>query len=187
MTAVHDVEFMEYCLLKTLEEFIRSNEPLISKFDRNGKPFYQLKIHKQKYGTIWEDIKIEKEKLAQIEIVRRTEQPYCYNRDSDNILTIWLVICSKSQEIYLATTSYKKLSDHDFQTIKGLLGIYRNFYEVLSILLLDRHIGVIKAVVNTVAMQLQERHHFWLRYLKKKKLPLLLIRTGHAQSQTTCR
>lgn len=142
MTAIHDLELMEYSLLKTLEEFIRSDEMLILKFDRNGNPFYQLKLHKKKYEIIWEDIKIEKEIRAAIDIVRKTEQPYSHKFESGRVLTIWLIINSKSQEVYLATTNSQKLNDLDTHMIKGLLGIYCNFYEVLSESQLDQLTGL---------------------------------------------
>ncbi|MCP3930486.1 MAG: GGDEF domain-containing protein [Bacteroidetes bacterium] len=142
MTAVHDLELMEFSLLKTLEEFIQSDELLMLKFDRNGIPFYQLKVYKQKYEIIWEDIKIEKEILAGIDIVKKTEQSFFQEPESGRVLTIWLVIRSKSQKVYLATTTSKKLNDLDSHMIKGLLGIYRNFYEVLSESQLDKLTGL---------------------------------------------
>jgi len=142
MTAVHDLDLMEYSLLKTLEEFVKFHEMIMLKFDRNNIPFYQLRVHRQKYEIIWEDIKVENDVLAGIDVVKRTEQPFFLKYESGHVLTIWLIIRSKSQEVYLATTTSGKLNDIDSHIIKGLLGIYRNFHEVLSDSQLDQLTGL---------------------------------------------
>ena len=160
MTAIHDLELIEYSLLKTLEEFIRFDEMLLLKFDQNGSPFYQSKLLKNKYEIIWEDIIIEEEILAGIDIVKRTNQPFFQIRESRTVLNIWQILSSKSQEIYLATTTRKKLNDLDSHMIKGLLGIYRNFYEVLSESQLDQLTGLCNRktfdeVINKIYFQKQ--------------------------------
>lgn len=132
MTAIHDLELMEFSLIKTLEEFIRAQEILILKYDRNGLPCYQLNLRKEKYEIIWENIITPEEILAGIEIVRKTEQPFVRRHDPAILLTIWHILKSKSQEVFLVTKTINKLSDLDMHMINGLLGIYRNFHAVIS-------------------------------------------------------
>ena len=131
MTAIHDLELMEFSLIKTLEEFIRAQEILILKFDRNGLPCYQLNLKKEKYEITWENIIIPEEILFGIEIVRKTEQPFIRMLDHGNILTIWHILQSKSQEAFLVTTTGLKLNEFDMHMVKGLLGVYRNFHLVI--------------------------------------------------------
>lgn len=142
MTAIHDLELMEYSLLKTLEEFIRPQELLILKFDRNGVPNYQLTLKKEKYEIIWEDIVIADEIQSCIEIVSRTKQPFSRKLDESNLLTVWHIIQPKSQEVFLVTTTKDRLNTLDSHMINGLLGIYRNFYAVLSDSQLDMLTGL---------------------------------------------
>jgi two-component system, cell cycle response regulator len=132
MTAIQDLELMEFSLLKTLEEFIRAHELFVLKIDRNGLPCYQLNLKQEKYEIIWENIQIPEEIRAGIEIVRSAEKPFVQEIDSTKYLTIWQILQSKSQEVFLATLTKKKLNELDTHMINGLLGIYRNFYEVLS-------------------------------------------------------
>ncbi|OEU74990.1 MAG: hypothetical protein BA874_00905 [Desulfuromonadales bacterium C00003068] len=142
MTAIHDLELMEYSLLKTLEEFIRPQELLILKFDRNGVANYQLTLKKDKYEIIWEEIVISDEIQAGIEIVSRTKQPFSRKLDSDTLLTVWHILQPKSQEVFLVTTTKDRLNTLDTHMINGLLGIYRNFYAVLSDSQLDMLTGL---------------------------------------------
>ena len=97
MTAIHDVELMEFSLLKTMEEFIRPQELLILKLDRNGQPCYQLSLRQDKYEIALDGISIPEEILMAIEIVRRTKQPFNRQVDSTRILTIWHILQAKSQ------------------------------------------------------------------------------------------
>jgi diguanylate cyclase (GGDEF)-like protein len=132
MTAIHDLELMEYSLLKTLEEFIRAEVLLILKIDRNGVPCYQLTLRKEKYEIIWEDIVIPDIIHTGIEIVRRTAKPLSRMAESGDFITIWHILQSKSHEVFLVTTTAVALNTLDRHMINGLLGIYRNFYAVLS-------------------------------------------------------
>ena len=132
MTAIHDVELMEFSLLKTLEEFLRPQELLILKLDRNGRPCYQLRLRQEKYEIILDSISLSDEILAAIEIVRSTKQPFNRQLDSTRLLTVWHVLQSKSHEIFLVTITGIQVSKQDAYMINGLLGVYRNFFAVLS-------------------------------------------------------
>jgi len=142
MTAINDLELMEYSLLKTLEEFIKPQELLILKFDRNGIANYQLTLQKDKYEIIWEDIILSDEIQAGIEIVSRTKQPFSRQLDSGKLLTVWHVLQPKAQEVFLVTTTNDRLNSLDTHMVNGLLGIYRNFYAVLSDSQLDMLTGL---------------------------------------------
>ena len=132
MTAIHDLELMESSLLKTLEEFVRAQEMLILKFDRNGLPCCQLSLKEDEFKIIWEDILIPEEILAGIEIVKKTEQPFTRKLDSAELVTIWHILQSESQQVFLVATTSNKLNELDSHMINGLLRVYSNFHEVLS-------------------------------------------------------
>lgn len=142
MTSIHDLELMEYSLLKTLQEFIKPQELLILKFDRNGIPNYQLTLKKEKYEIIWDDIILSDEIQAGVEIVSRTKQPFSRKINETNLLTVWHILQPKSQEVFLVTTTKDRLNTLDTHMINGLLGIYRNFYAVLSDSQLDMLTGL---------------------------------------------
>jgi len=105
---------------------------LILKLDRNGRPCYQLHLRQEKYEIILDGISISDEILAAIEIVRSTKQPFNRQLDSTRLLTVWHVLQSKSHEIFLVTITGIQVSKQDAYMINGLLGVYRNFFAVLS-------------------------------------------------------
>jgi diguanylate cyclase (GGDEF)-like protein len=132
MTAIHDVELMEFSLLKTLEEFLRPQELLILKLDQNGRPSYQLRLRQEKYEILLDCISISEEIMATIEIVRSTKQSFNRMLCSNLMITVWHVLQEKYHEIFLITITNNHISKQDSYMIKGLLGIYRNFFAVLS-------------------------------------------------------
>ena len=115
-----------------MEEFIRPQELLILKLDRNGQPCYQLSLRQDKYEIALDGISIPEEILIAIEIARRTKQQFDRQVYSPRILTIWHILQAKSQEVFLITTTSHQLSKLDSYMINGLLGVYRNFFAVLS-------------------------------------------------------
>lgn len=132
MTAIQDLELLEFSLLKTLEEFLHIREILIIKFDRKGQANYQLRLSREKYEIIWEGIEIPEDIDNGIEIVRRTEKPFTRTLTNKDVLTIWHLVNEKSQETVLITKTDRDISDIDTYMINGLLKIYRNFYMVVS-------------------------------------------------------
>jgi len=132
MTAIHDLELMEFSLLKTLEEFVRPRELLILKLDRSGQACYQLSLRKEKYEVISDGITIPEEIMSPIEIVRRTQQPFSRRLDPDRLLSIWHILQTRSHDAFLMVTTRDELSKLDSYMLNGLLGVYRNFVEVLS-------------------------------------------------------
>jgi diguanylate cyclase (GGDEF)-like protein len=131
MTAIHDVELMEFSLLKTLVEFVRPLELLILKIDRNGHPCYQLSLKQEKYEIIHDDICIPDEIMAAVDLVRRTKRPFNRRLDSARLLAVWHILQAKSQDVFLVSITTKELSKLDAYMTNGLLGVYRNFFAVL--------------------------------------------------------
>lgn len=131
MTAIQDLELLEFSLLKTLEEFIVSEELFILKFDRKGVPFYRLNLKQDKYEFIWDNIIISDDIIDGVEIVRKTERPFTRRIGASRVIVIWYVLHTKSEDVFLSTIIYNDLNELDTHMIKGLLGIYRNFHAVL--------------------------------------------------------
>lgn len=132
MTAIHDVELMEFSLLKTLEEFIRPQELLILKLDRHGHPCYQLRLRQETYEITVDGIAIAEEILAAIEMVRSAGQPFNRRLATGAVLTIWPLLHLKTMEVVLVTITAQALSKLDSYLVNGLFGVYRNFFTVLN-------------------------------------------------------
>ncbi|MFQ3235569.1 MAG: two-component system cell cycle response regulator [Paraglaciecola sp.] len=142
MTAILDLEMMEYSLLKTLEGAIKPQELVVLRFNQDGEPCYHFSLKKQKLEIIRENIVIPEEILAGIEIVSQTMKPYNIRVHSSKVMTIWHVLRSKDQSFFLVTTTTKILNEADTHIVKGLLAVYQNFYTVLMDSQLDELTGL---------------------------------------------
>jgi diguanylate cyclase (GGDEF)-like protein len=159
MTAIHDVELMEFSLLKTLVEFVMPQKLLILKMDRNGRPCYQLSLKQEQYEIIYDDISMPEEILTAIEIVRRTKRPFNRRLAPTRMLAVWHILQTNSQDAFLVTITAKELSKLDTYMTNGLLGVYRNFFAVLSEAQCDQLTGLANRktfdeVVNKIYVQL---------------------------------
>ncbi len=131
LTGIQDVELMEFSLLKTLAEFIRPQELSILKLDRRGLPCYQLHLRQEKYEILSENFSLSEEIFTALDIVQGTKQPFRRRLDSGNVLIAWHVQQTKMQNVFLVAVTSRELSKLDSHMIRGLLQIYRNFYQVL--------------------------------------------------------
>jgi two-component system cell cycle response regulator len=132
LTAIQDLELMEFSLLKTLVEFIKPQELSILKLDRRGKPCYRLHLKKAKYAVISGEFSISDDISAIVEVVYRTKQSFSRRIDSGCLLAAWHILQTKAQDVFLVLQTENELNKLDSHIISGLLQIYRNFYEVLS-------------------------------------------------------
>lgn len=131
LTGIQDVELMEFSLLKTLAEFIRPIELSILKLDRRGNPYYQLHLRQEKYEILSDNFSLSDEIFSALDIVQGTKQQFRSALDSGNMLITWHVLQTKTQNIFLVAITSRELSKLDSHMIRGLLQIYRNFFEVL--------------------------------------------------------
>ncbi|HET6418953.1 MAG TPA: GGDEF domain-containing protein, partial [Geobacteraceae bacterium] len=132
LTAIQDLELMEFSLLKTLVEFVSLRELSILKLDRRGNPCYQLHLKKEKYEVITGDFSMPEDVSSVVNCVHHTKEPFSRQVDSDCLIAAWHILQTKTQDVFLVLQAEKKLSKLDTHIISGLLQIYRNFYEVLS-------------------------------------------------------
>lgn len=158
MTAIHDVELMEFSLLKTLEEFIGPQELLILKLDRNGQPYSQLRLRQETYEITVEHIDVAEEILAAIEVVRTVNRSFSRQLSPTRILTIWHLLQLKTVEVMLVTITPQPLSKLDAYMVNGLLGVYRNFFTVLNEAQRDQLTGLANRktfddIIHKIALQ----------------------------------
>lgn len=132
LTAIQDIELMEFSLLKTLAEFINPLELSILKLDRRGLPCYQLHLRQEKYEILSEDFSVPEEIMTALGIVQGTKQPFRSRIDPGSLLSSWHILQTRAQNVFLVAVTSGELSKLDTYMIRGLLEIYRNFYQVLS-------------------------------------------------------
>lgn len=131
LTGIQDIELMEFSLVKTLAEFIQPVELSILKLDRRGKPCYQLNLRKEQYEILSENFSLSDEIFTALDIVQGTKQSFRSKLESGNMLVAWHVMQTKTQNVFLVAVTTRELTKFNAHMIRGLLQIYRNFYDVL--------------------------------------------------------
>jgi diguanylate cyclase (GGDEF)-like protein len=131
LTGIQDIELMEFSLLKTLAEFIRPQELSILKLDRRGLPCYQLQMRQERYEVLSENFSLSEDVFTVLDIVQGTNQPFRKKIESGSMLIAWHVQQNKQQNVFLVAVTTRELTKLDSHMIRGLLQIYRNFYQVL--------------------------------------------------------
>lgn len=108
-----------------MKELVGPLELFILKFDRIGQACSQMSLRNELYAIISNNISLSPDLHASIGIARRTKQPF--NRHIETaMLTVWHVLESKSQEIFLVTKTSNDLSQLDAYMVTGFVGVYRN-------------------------------------------------------------
>jgi diguanylate cyclase (GGDEF)-like protein len=131
LTGIQDIELMEFSLLKTLAEFIHPLELSILKLDRRGQPCYQLHLRQEQYEILSENFSLSDEIFTALDIVQGTKQSFRSRLDSGSMLVAWHVMQNKAQNVFLVAVTSRELTKFNSHMIRGLLQIYRNFYDVL--------------------------------------------------------
>jgi diguanylate cyclase (GGDEF)-like protein len=131
LTGIQDIELMEFSLLKTLTEFIHPLEISILKLDKRGRPCYQLHLRHEKYEILSENFSLSNEIFTALDIVQGTKQSFRTRLDDESMLVAWHVMQTKSQNVFLVAVTSRELTKFNSHMIRGLLQIYRNFYDVL--------------------------------------------------------
>jgi diguanylate cyclase (GGDEF)-like protein len=131
LTGIQDIELMEFSLLKTLSEFIHPLELSILKLDKRGRPCYQLHLRKEKYEILSDNFSLSDEIFTALDIVQGTKQSFRSRLDDESTLVAWHVMQTKMQNVFLVAVTARELTKLNAHMIRGLLQIYRNFYEVL--------------------------------------------------------
>ena len=142
LTAVQDLEMMEYSLLRTIADLIGVDELQILKFDPHGDPFYRLALRGSEYDLVQESIAVADDLGSAIDGVRSSGAPVSFEAARGRIITTWPILDAKSQLVVLSAKSEAGLDESSLQIVSGLLGVYRNYHRVLSESQLDQLTGL---------------------------------------------
>ena len=131
LTAMRDIELMEFSLLKTLNGFLMPTGLRILKMDMRGRPCMDIVFKNTQCLVNVEDIVVDDEiKTALGELLVSG----CRNsiiQTGDNLLTIYQIHKTRAIHVFLIIVTNKPLTNLNSYLIAGMLQIYRNFCEVI--------------------------------------------------------
>jgi len=131
LTAIRDLELLEFSLLKTLHYSFRPLGLTLLRLDSKARPQTEICYGEQQCVVKHDEIDISNDLKSAIEFLKTTEARECVIRGSTNLQTVYTLYLSRHNSIYLIITTTAKLSKLDAHLVAGMLQIYRNFCHLL--------------------------------------------------------
>lgn len=131
LTAMRDIEMMEFSLLKTLNTFLLPIGLRLLKLDIKARPVMEIVFNNSRCETNIEHISVSDDvKLAINEILVSGNRD-CMIKSGDAFLEIFQLHKTRTQHVFLIIATSATLSNLNAYLVSGMLQIYRNFCDVL--------------------------------------------------------
>ena len=132
LTALRDMELLEFSLLKTLNNSMRPTQLKLLKFDCNFDPLRIVEFQdgeckvSAELAHIQQEIKTAVQHMVQCGAMDYTT-PYL-----ESFITLYCLKRSEASSTYLVLMLHDRLSGIDAYLVSGLLQVHRNFFELLE-------------------------------------------------------
>jgi len=131
LTALRDMELMEFSLLKTLNGFLTPIGLRILKVDGQQRPYMDIVFNNATCQVSTEDIVIAEEIHRGIsEVLKANNRDYTFILNGE-LHTFYRIHKTRAMQVVLIVTTDAPLSKLNAYLISGMLQIYQNFCDVL--------------------------------------------------------
>jgi two-component system, cell cycle response regulator len=131
LTAMRDIELMEFSLLKTLNGFLDPHGLKILKIDSKERPCKEIVFNNTQCIVNVEHIDIPEEiKITMSEMLSSGSRDRPINI-GDELYTVFKIHQTRALHIFLIIATSKPLSKLNAYLVSGMLQIYKNFCDVL--------------------------------------------------------
>jgi two-component system cell cycle response regulator len=131
LTAIRDLELLEFSLLKTLHYSFRPLGLVLLRLDAKGRPQTEIRYGEQQCIVKHEGIDIPGELESAIAYLKATEAREYVISGGATLQAVYTLHLTRSSSIYLIIATADQLSKLDAHLVAGMLQIYRNFCQLL--------------------------------------------------------
>ncbi len=132
LTAIRDLELLEFSLLKTLNEFLQPQGLSLLKLDSKGRPRMEITFGQSNCAVKVDDIKVPDELRAVFEHLSNSNaREHCLKIDN-RLLTIHALQITRAAHTYLLISTRESLTRLNSHLVTGMLQVYRNFCALLQ-------------------------------------------------------
>ena len=132
LTAIRDLELIEFSLLKTLKGFLQPRSLSLVRLNRQGQANMEIVYGDDKCAVRHDDIVLSEDTQMADEFLRATDAP-CYSAGlADATLLVFPLISSRAGRNYVRVEVVQPLSKMDNHMVAGVLQIYRNFVGLMQ-------------------------------------------------------
>ena len=127
LTAIRDLELLEFSLLKTLNSLLRPRALSLLRLDAKGRPCMEIVYGDDKCSVRHEDLSLSPEiQLADEYLIAADAQSYSINSEQ-GVVIVFALLSTRAGRSYLQISTDAALSKLDSHLMAGVLQIYRNF------------------------------------------------------------
>ena len=131
LTAIRDLDLLEYSLLKTIHYSFRPRALVLLRLNQQGMPLMEIRFGESHCEVRHDDITMPGELAAAVAFLRDSDaREYAIRGEG-----MWQTVCKlhswRSSSIYLVITTDAELPRQDAHLVFGMLQIYRNFCGLL--------------------------------------------------------
>ena len=133
LTAIMDLELIEFSLLKTLNGFLQPHGLSLIHVNRKGQPSMEIIYGEDKKCAVrFDDILLSPALEAADEFLRASQAQYYSTRSENGLLIFFPLMSSRAGHKYLQLLVDRDLTKMDYHMVAGVLQIYRNFVGVMQ-------------------------------------------------------
>ena len=131
LTAIRDLELLEFSLLKTLHHSFQPLGLALLRLDATGQPQMEI-VHDEGRCTVKREVTETPADLrGAFEHMKATEAPEYVIHGQGNLKTVYALHMTRTSQAYLVVTTAAELSRLDAHLVAGMLKIYANFCHLL--------------------------------------------------------
>jgi len=142
LTALRDMDLLEFSLLKTLNNSMRPTQLKLLKFDCNFSPLRVVEFQDGECKVSAEHIHIQQEIQAAVQHMGRCGAMDYTTHYLEGFITLYCLKRNESRSTYLVLMLKDRLPDIDAYLVSGLLQVHRNFFQLLEESQLDQLTGL---------------------------------------------
>lgn len=132
LTAIRDLELLEFSLLKTLKEFLQPHSLSLIRLDSKGRPSMEVVYGNERCLVRNENLTLSSEIRLADEYLSASDAPYYSVKLEKVVLLIFALTATRTGRSYLQISTDDELSKLDSYLMAGVLQIYRNFFSLIQ-------------------------------------------------------
>ena len=132
LTAIRDLELIEFSLLKTLKGFLQPRGLSLVRLDGKGQPNMEIIYGDDKCAVRHEDIDLSPETQRADEFLRASDAQFYSCAMDKGTLLVYPLMSSRTGRNYLQMLVKQDLSKMENYMMAGVLQIYRNFVGIMQ-------------------------------------------------------
>lgn len=132
LTAIRDLELLEFSLLKTLNGFLRPRGLSLIRLDSKGRPVMEIIYGAERCTIRNENLTLSSEIQLADEYLSACDAPHYSIKLEKGVLVVFSLTSTRAGRSYLQISTDEELSKLDSHLMAGVLQIYRNFCSLMQ-------------------------------------------------------